>query len=789
MSGSEKAGDSSAISVSFNGFVETVTYGPYSTPASIASAFGAKFSNDYLKAGLCAHASGAVITFKMKGRAPFGTLDVTGSTTSFQLSGSGFATQAAKTVDTGTVTLTVGGVVAAQTSYGDGATPSSIAESLAASVTSNSLVNITAVGNTLNIQSKLAGAGTNYSYSLQTTSWDSTDFSQPSFAYPAVSGNLDGGGNASSSTSQQTVYSYSIPSYVSGQTPTGYDAVGNIVGYTDSVMGAWSMSGGYDTLNRLTAASATSGPYSGLQIAWGIDAFGNRTSETFSGSTSVSVPTNSTTVYNVNNQISSTSLGSVVYDAAGNVTQDNQNQYLLDGDGRVCAIRNQLFGTMTGYVYGADGARISTGTISVWGSCDPTVNGYQAVKDSILGPTGGQLTEAGVDSNGNVVWAHTNVWANGSLIATYDPNGLHFYLNDWTGSRRVQTDYEGVVEQTCTSLPYGNGQSCSATPSEELYAGLERDSAAGLDNGMYRSYAFAYGRWTAPDPDIGSYHWSDPQSLNRYAYAGGSPLRRVDPSGLDWEDGCFMPAYSSTVTCSVSVGAKAAQFFGLSSTALDASPFFSVAGPVGMLATAGELFYGLGQAAGWWGGGSSFHGDIAASQAGKSVSSGPSTADGMADNPMAQALFHGAGQPYWGGANSMVTDATVGYTSLIAAGIAGPSVASSVTGLFARGVGAYYATAAGGAAAVLGRFPEYAEEAESMGANVFSMPSRLYSTLDWMGESWTANQAFLDKVLSTGQQIYLASPPLGQEGSIFQEEMFYLTGRGFGPDTWLMVAH
>jgi len=60
-----------------------------------------------------------------------------------------------------------------------------------------------------------------------------------------------------------------------------------------------------------------------------------------------------------------------------------------------------------------------------------------------------------------------------------------------------------------------------------------------------------------------------------------------------------------------------------------------------------------------------------------------------------------------------------------------------------------------------------------MGANVFNMLSRLDSTLDWMGESWTANQAFLDKVLSTEQQIYLASSPLGQKGSIFQEEMFY----------------
>lgn len=42
------------------------------------------------------------------------------------------------------------------------------------------------------------------------------------------------------------------------------------------------------------------------------------------------------------------------------------------------------------------------------GSCDPSANGYQAMKDSIPGPTGGQLTETGLDSNGNVTWAHTN---------------------------------------------------------------------------------------------------------------------------------------------------------------------------------------------------------------------------------------------------------------------------------------------------------------------------------------------------------------------------------------------
>ena len=215
------------------------------------------------------------------------------------------------------------------------------------------------------------------------------------------------------------------------------------------------------------------------------------------------------------------------------MTQDNQNQYLYNGDGQLCAVKSLMFGTMTGYIYGADGTRVSTGTISTWGSCDPVANGYVAIKDSIAGPTGGQLTEAGVDSNGNVVWAHTNVWVGGQLLATYDPNGIHFYLTDWIGSRRVQTDYEGVVEKTCTNLPYGDGTTCDPSPTEDLYAGLQHDSESGLDHADFRQYSSTFGRWTTPDPYGGSYNWNNPQSLNRYGYVGGSPFGAVDPSGLD----------------------------------------------------------------------------------------------------------------------------------------------------------------------------------------------------------------------------------------------------------------
>ena len=142
-----------------------------------------------------------------------------------------------------------------------------------------------------------------------------------------------------------------------------------------------------------------------------------------------------------------------------------------------------------------------------------------------------------MDANGNVAWAHTNVWADGELNATYDPNGLHFYLSDWNGTRRVQTDYEGVVERTCTTLPYSNGESCGPSPTEDLYASLQRDSESGLDHDAdsntehaeFRQYNSAQGRWLSPDPASKSYDYGNPQSLNRYAYVLNNPLSMTDP--------------------------------------------------------------------------------------------------------------------------------------------------------------------------------------------------------------------------------------------------------------------
>ncbi len=230
----------------------------------------------------------------------------------------------------------------------------------------------------------------------------------------------------------------------------------------------------------------------------------------------------------------------LTYDRTGDVSAEAAagNAYLYDAEGQVCATMNLLVGTMTGYIYDAEGTRVAKGTISAW-TCDIKSNGFQPVSDYIIGPGGEQLTETGSDGQGNMVWSHTNVFAAGSLIGTYDKDGLHFYLNDWLGNRRVQTDYAGVFEQSCTNLPFGDSLNCTASlvsPTEHHFTGKERDVESGNDYFEARYYASSMGRFMTPD-------WSakimpvpyaklgNPQSLNLYCYVYNNPLSNVDPDG------------------------------------------------------------------------------------------------------------------------------------------------------------------------------------------------------------------------------------------------------------------
>jgi RHS repeat-associated protein len=259
-------------------------------------------------------------------------------------------------------------------------------------------------------------------------------------------------------------------------------------------------------------------------------------------------PTSTTAQYNANNQVRDGSLG---YDPAGNVTADNANSYLYDGEGRICAVYQipiaGVGGLMTEYIYDAEGNRVAKGTITNWSAgCDPTQNGFTLTNTYVIGPSGEQLTET--DGNGN--WLHTNVFGAGKLLATYSyidssqtTTDTYFALSDWLGTKRAVVS-AGGCGTGYASLPYGgdltatglSGFTQCPDATEHHFTGKERDTESGNDYFEARYYSSAMGRFMSPDwsakvAPVPYAKLDDPQTLNLYNYMRNNPLGGTDPDG------------------------------------------------------------------------------------------------------------------------------------------------------------------------------------------------------------------------------------------------------------------
>ena len=83
--------------------------------------------------------------------------------------------------------------------------------------------------------------------------------------------------------------------------------------------------------------------------------------------------------------------------------------------------------------------------------------------------------------------------------------------------------------------PFGETYAQAGT-ADASFAGLNSDTSGGLYDADAREYS-TQGRWPSPDPaGKSSIHLTDPQTLNRYAYARNNPVSLTDPSGMDWCD-------------------------------------------------------------------------------------------------------------------------------------------------------------------------------------------------------------------------------------------------------------
>jgi RHS repeat-associated protein len=204
------------------------------------------------------------------------------------------------------------------------------------------------------------------------------------------------------------------------------------------------------------------------------------------------------------------------------------NTYTYDAEGNITAVSGNASAT---YVYNALNQRVRT-TVN---SGTPTEFVFNANGQRVSewnGSTRAQL-------KGKYYWGGTPV-AYYTTAASSAGAAAHFEHQDWLGTERMRTSYNSgnnptyAVEGTFTSGPWGDAQTVASGTDLDAnhYATLDYDAETATDHAQFRQYGDTPGNWMSPDPYSGSYDQSNPQSMNRYAYALDGPLSNIDPSGL-----------------------------------------------------------------------------------------------------------------------------------------------------------------------------------------------------------------------------------------------------------------
>jgi RHS repeat-associated protein len=131
----------------------------------------------------------------------------------------------------------------------------------------------------------------------------------------------------------------------------------------------------------------------------------------------------------------------------------------------------------------------------------------------------------------------------GSLLPitlTGTPTGTEYYF----GGKLIKNMNGYVHADRLGSIgkyyPYGQERPTATANGTEKFATYFRDSDTGLDYAQNRYHAPGQGRFLSVDRMQASAGPADPGTWNRYAYAGGDPVNRVDPSGQDY---CELDAY------------------------------------------------------------------------------------------------------------------------------------------------------------------------------------------------------------------------------------------------------
>ncbi|MBI2397882.1 MAG: RHS repeat-associated core domain-containing protein [Xanthomonadales bacterium] len=281
--------------------------------------------------------------------------------------------------------------------------------------------------------------------------------------------------------------------------------------------------------------------------------------------------------------------------------------------------------------------------------------------------------------------------------------------------------------------PYGKPLT---TPREGApsYTGHQYDTSTGLIYAQQRYYDPALGRFLSTDPmavDMGAAgNW------NRYAYAANNPYRYFDPDGrctgshITNDDGtCKSTGGFTTESTRASGGNPAA----------------------GMMNFARKMVDGI-------------RGDLA--EIDSAIMAGEDPPPGVVIR--LAVMFSPLGAEA-APARSLRMFTEVGE-------IAAVGTVETVSGA-QRGI------------SVLGRHPAYVELAEAIPSRHFSVPTWVWNRMT-PTQQWAANTRFLDRLISRGDEVYLATrASSAAPGTYFARELEYMTSRGYtvSDDGWRLV--
>ena len=328
------------------------------------------------------------------------------------------------------------------------------------------------------------------------------------------------------------------------------------------------------------------------------------------------------------------------------------------------------------------------------------------------------------------------------------PISAEFYLGDIQGTPVVVLDAKGQVVSRSAYHPYGHVRYQTSSHRDPFgFVANEEDRGSGLSDFHARAYRPELGAFLSVDP-IALFSpeqiVGQPSKAYAYAYGEGNPIDNADPEGKQCSP-YAMPgepkndqAYNSAKAHAIGETLKGAwnaiirELAGRPAVIPYAFPEAQrqAAEQAETRANAAEAAVGFSNV--------SREGRIA----------------GAVLVTIAETVIVGK-------LTNTASRTTKAATRITKAGAASPRVALTHT-------------------TVLGKFPDYLKLSDEIGAARFSMPTQVWNKMT-SAQQWAANQKFLDRAISRGDNIILSNPvkSIDEATGSYGRELRYLADKGF----------